>query len=465
MDRTSQKVVPELGIGEVGGGVEAVLTVAELNRRVGRLLEGNFPLVWVKGEISNFTRAASGHWYFTVKDEHAAVRAVMFRGRAASVGFIPKAGEQFEFRGTVTLYEARGDYQIQVDMLRRAGRGDLHEAFLLLKDRLAAEGLFDAPRKRAIPVMPSAIGVVTSLAAAALRDVLSVLARRAPHVPVIVYPAPVQGADAAAKLIQAVGTAVARGEVDVLLVVRGGGSLEDLWSFNDEALARAIAACPIPVISGVGHETDFTIADFVADLRAPTPTAAAELSCQSRDASLALVRRASDALMRQLRRRLDVAALRLDRAVAGLVSPAQRLARQREKLRGAAARLNRAVALSLERDGARLDGVRSRLPRCGPDMQRGRRDLARCLARLSSAGATLASRRRDALASCLQTLRALDPQRVLRRGYALVRDRHGSLVKNALDLSIDERLDIQFGQGRAAVSVVSAQGPSSGARG
>lgn len=445
----------------VADNSEAVLTVSELNHRVGRLLEGEFPKVWVKGEISNFTRAASGHWYFTVKDEGAAVRAVMFRGRAASVGFIPKAGERCEFRGSVTLYEPRGDYQLQVDMLRRAGLGNLHEAFMLLKNRLADEGLFDSGRKRPIPAMPSAIGVVTSLAAAALHDVLSVLARRAPHVPVILYPAPVQGADAATRLVQAVGAAVRRDEVDVLLVVRGGGSLEDLWSFNDEGLARALAACPIPVISGVGHETDFTIADFVADLRAPTPTAAAELSCQSRDDCLALVRRALDALARRQRRHLDTAALRLDRAAAALVSPAQRVARQRETLESLGVRLNRAAVLAMERCEVRLDHARARMRRSGPDTRRARQDLARCLGGLGAAGGNLVPRRRDALSGSVQTLQALDPRRVLGRGYALVRNRDGGLVKNALDLNIDERLNIEFGQGRADVSVVSAQGSTS----
>jgi exodeoxyribonuclease VII large subunit len=437
---------------------QAVLTVSELNHRVGQLLEDQLPRVWVRGEISNFTRAASGHWYFTVKDERAAVRAVMFRGRAAGVGFIPKAGERFEFHGAVTLYEPRGDYQLQVDMLRRAGLGDLHEAFLLLKNRLAGEGLFDPERKRVIPAMPSAIGVVTSLAAAALRDVLSVLARRAPHVPVIIYPAPVQGADAAARLVQAVGCAVERNEVDVLLLVRGGGSLEDLWSFNDEGLARVVAACPIPVISGVGHETDFTIADFVADLRAPTPTAAAELSCQPRDACLALVRRAFDALTQRQQRRLETAALRLDRAAAGLVSPAQRLARQREGLGAAAARLDRAMALVLERCGSRLGYARARAQRSAPDTHRARQDLERCLGRLAAAGVNVVPRRRDALSGSVQTLQALDPRRVLGRGYALVRSRDGRLVKNALDLNIDERLNVEFGQGCADVSVVSVQG-------
>src|SRR5690606_5180018 len=295
---------------------EGVLTVTQLNRRVADLLSGHFSRIWVRGEVSNFTQAASGHWYFSVKDDGAAVRAVMFRGRAQAVGFVPKPGEKFEFRVSVTLYEPRGDYQVQVESLRRVGRGDLHEAFLALKEKLNAEGLFDPARKRTVKPLPQAIGVVTSLAAAALRDVLSALARRAPHVSVIIYPAPVQGLEAAGRLNQALQQAIQRNEVDTLLLVRGGGSLEDLWSFNDEELARSIAASPIPVISGVGHETDFTIADFVADVRAPTPTAAAELCCRSRQSCASAVDAALATLTAQQRRQLERCALRLDRATA-----------------------------------------------------------------------------------------------------------------------------------------------------
>src|SRR5690606_36491262 len=291
--------------------------------------------------------AASGHWYFSIKDERAAVRAVMFRGRAQAVGCLPRAGERFGFRVTVTLYEPRGDYQVQVDRLRRAGLGDLHEAFLRLKQKLEAEGLIDPARKRPLVSHPRRLGVVTSLAASALRDVLTALARRAPHVEVIVYPAPVQGADAPAALLRALTLAGERAEVDTLLLVRGGRSLEDLWSFNDEALARAIAASPIPVISGVGHETDFTIADFVADLRAPTPTAAAELSCMPRLDCLRAIQVALEALTLRQRRLIERASLRLDRAMAGLVSPRQRLNQQSDRLHALCQRLDRAATRTL----------------------------------------------------------------------------------------------------------------------
>ena len=245
---------------------------------MGQLLERSIPAIWVRGEISNFTQAASGHWYFTIRTAAPPCGRSYLQPRQRG-GVRPRAGDQVEIRARVSLYEPRGDYQLQVDAMRRAGLGNLYEAFLRLKEQLASEGLFDPARKRELAPLPRAIGVITSLHAAALRDVLSALARRAPQVPVIIYPAPVQGADAAGRLAAQVRLANQRAEVDTLLLVRGGGSIEDLWSFNDEALAREVAASAIPVVSGVGHETDFTIVDFVADLRAPTPTAAAELAC------------------------------------------------------------------------------------------------------------------------------------------------------------------------------------------
>jgi exodeoxyribonuclease VII large subunit len=436
---------------------DSILTVAQLNRQVGQLLQGQFSQVWVKGEVSNFTQAASGHWYFTVKDERAAVRAVMFRGRAAAVGFVPKAGERFEFRANVTLYEPRGDYQLQVEVLRRAGRGDLHEAFLLLKEKLAAEGLFDPERKRPVKALPRAIGVVTSLAAAALRDVLSALARRAPHVSIVIYPTPVQGLDAAEKITEAVRAAIRRNEVDTLLLVRGGGSLEDLWSFNDETLAREIAASPIPIISGVGHETDFTIADFVADVRAPTPTAAAELCCQARQVCLAQVQSAVNALATQQYRLLEMAALRLDRAVASLVSPQQRVRQQHDRLRVVKERLARAASTLHDRRTARLGHLGTRLVRVEPGVAGPRRALAQAAGRLSLAARRQWLQRQAQLAGITQTLEALSPKNILARGYALVRNEHGVLVKNALDLSTGQRLDIELSRGKAEVSVLHAQ--------
>jgi exodeoxyribonuclease VII large subunit len=433
-----------------------VLTVTQLNRRVGQLLEQNFSRVWVKGEVSNFTQAASGHWYFSIKDEGAAVRAVMFRGRAQAVGFTPKPGERFEFFANVTLYEPRGDYQLQVETMRRAGLGDLHEAFLLLKEKLSAEGLFDPARKRPVKAMPSAVGVVTSLAAAALRDVLTALARRAPHVSVIVYPAPVQGLDAAGKLTQSLQNAVARNEVDTLLIVRGGGSLEDLWSFNDEKLARAIASSPIPIISGVGHETDFTIADFVADVRAPTPTAAAELACRSRQMCMGQLRSAVAALSGQQIRALERASLRLDRAVGMLVSPQQRLRQQSEKLQALKARLARAASSPNERRAGQLALLRARLAHAVPELVGVRAHLERQKQHLCAAGQRAMDQRRQRLYSALQTLQALSPRNILARGYAIVRDEHGAIIKNALDLSVGDQLEVELDRGRLQVNVLQA---------
>lgn len=440
------------------GGSEPVMTVSQLNSRVGRLLEASFSRIWLRGEISNFTEAASGHWYFSIKDERAAVRAVMFRGRAQAVGFTPRVGERCEFRVTVTLYEPRGDYQVQVDSMRRAGLGDLHEAFLRLKQKLESEGLFDPARKRVIAAHPRRIGVVTSLAAAALRDVLTALARRAPHVGVIVYPAPVQGADAPPALIQALQTAGRRMEVDTLLLVRGGGSLEDLWAFNDEALARAIAASPIPVISGVGHETDFSIADFVADLRAPTPTAAAELSCPPRIECLRAVTVAFEALTHRQRRLIERASLRLDRARAGLVSPRRRLEQQSERLAALTARMNKAMALKLERGAGRQALAISRLQRCLPSTMEHRRSLQRLCQALERAMELELYGLQRQLATHIKTLEALAPARVLERGYSITRDSGGNIVKNGLDLKVDETLQIEFGRGSAQAKVLATHG-------
>ncbi|WP_269509534.1 exodeoxyribonuclease VII large subunit, partial [Burkholderia sp. IMCC1007] len=329
--------------GATRGGDE-VIPVSALNRAISTMLERSFPLLWISGEVSNFTRAASGHWYFSIKDQQAQMRCVMFRGRAQYAEFTPREGDRIEVRAVVTMYEPRGEVQLNVEAVRRTGQGRLYEAFLRLKAQLEAEGLFAPERKRPLPTHPRAIGIVTSLQAAALRDVLTTLARRAPHIPVIVYPAPVQGAGSAEKLVAAVQAANARREVDVLLVCRGGGSIEDLWSFNDEALARTIAASELPVVSGVGHETDFTIADFAADLRAPTPTGAAELASPQRALLLREVADRQRALARCLERGLEQRAQQLDWLARRLVSPAERLKRQRTHVEQLAVRLASAAS-------------------------------------------------------------------------------------------------------------------------
>jgi exodeoxyribonuclease VII large subunit len=352
---------------DISASQPAVLSVSQLLRSARDLLERRFPLQWIGGEVSNLRPAASGHLYFTLKDEAAQVDCVMFRGRAAHLDWDLADGQRVEARALVTLYEPRGRFQLNVEGMRRAGLGQLYEKFLRLKEKLAREGLFDAGAKRPLPAHPRQIGVVTSLAAAALRDVLTTLRRRNPAIPVVVYPAPVQGEGAAAKLAQALATAGRRAECDVLLLVRGGGSIEDLWQFNEEALARAIRACPIPVVAGIGHETDFTIADFAADERAPTPTAAAELVSPPLEAILARLAENAGRISRETARRIEYAMQAVDALARRLVHPAERLRNSRQHLAHLAMRLAAAMAQHLNEFRRRLDVARARLESLGHD--------------------------------------------------------------------------------------------------
>src|SRR5579864_449984 len=291
-----------------------VYSVSRLNREVRGLLERGLGVVWIEGELSNFSQPASGHWYFSLKDRDAQLRCAMFRMKNVLVGFTPRAGSQVLLRGRISVYEARGEYQLIVEHLEEAGVGALKREFERLKTRLAAEGLFAPERKRALPRFPRRIGVITSPSGAALHDILKILARRFPPAAVLIYPAPVQGAAAVPALVAALATAGARAECDVLILARGGGSLEDLWAFNDERVARAIHACALPVVTGVGHEIDFTIADFVADARAPTPSAAAELVVPDRSAWLQSIARTAQRLDVCMRRELRALAARLAHA-------------------------------------------------------------------------------------------------------------------------------------------------------
>lgn len=424
-----------------------ILTVTQLNQAVSQLLEKSFVSTWVRGEISNFTQASSGHWYFTLKDQAASVRAVMFRSRAAVIGFTPKSGDSVELRGRVSLYEARGEYQLQVEQMRRAGMGSLFEAFMVLKSKLATEGLFDEDVKRQITAFPKAIGVITSLGAAALRDVLTALARRAPHVPVIIYPSPVQGMDAAIQLRQALARANERHEVDTILMVRGGGSIEDLWSFNDEALARDIASSVIPVISGVGHETDFTIADFVADLRAPTPTAAAELACVTRAVLLERVARAHARLSDQLQRQIDRFSQRVDRAAAALVSPAQRLAHQQERLQSLTYRMASAWQRLAQLRASRQERVVVKLAARLPDVAPARARLDRLALDLVQAQRRMIALRTASLEHAHAQLRTLSPEHTLGRGYAIVQTQDGLIVRDAAQIQTGQVLELTLAKG------------------
>lgn len=435
----------------------SVLSVSALNQAVARSLERNFPLLWVAGEVSNFTRAASGHWYFTLKDEAAQVRAVMFRGRAQYAGFIPREGDKIEVRTLVTLYAPRGDYQLNIEAIRRAGVGNLYEAFIQLKEKLTREGLFDSDRKRAVPIFAKTIGVVTSPQAAALRDILTTLKRRAPHVQIILYPTPVQGEGTAQKIAQAIATASTRDECDVLLVCRGGGSIEDLWSFNDESVARAIVACKMPVISGVGHETDFTIADFAADLRAPTPTAAAELAATPRADWLATLEAYADELVRNVQRRLDNAAQTLDWLSRRLVSPSALINHERLKLQSCQMRLAHATRTPLAQARFALRHIQTRLLAQLPDTQTYRMQLNEHARRIIDRSITQVAQRRQSLSALASQLELLNPARTLERGYAIVTNAKGKIIRAPKELNPHGTLNIRFAQGTAEITIASVQ--------
>ncbi len=430
-----------------------ILSVSQLNQAVGRLLEKSFPLAWVSGEISNFTRAASGHWYFTLKDANAQVRAVMFRGRAQYVDFNPREGDKVEVRATVGLYAARGDFQLNVEAMRKAGVGNLYEAFVRLKAKLAAEGLFDEARKRELPDFPRTIGIVTSPQAAALRDVLTAFRRRAPHVSLLLYPTAVQGDGSAEKIAEAINAASRRAECDLLIVCRGGGSLEDLWSFNDEQVARAIAACSVPVISGVGHETDFTIADFVADLRAPTPTAAAELAAAPTADWLSELEELAQGLTDELRRRLDDHAQTLDWLAHRLHSPATAIKHQKLKLSSLATRLSHATSAPVTAARFGLDQLAHRLRHAMPDTRVARARVTAEATRLRTAFSVRLVAHQHALASAREQLELLAPQRTLERGYAIVADDAGQILRRPSDIHPPQRLTLTLAGGKTTIDV------------
>ena len=434
-----------------------VLTVTALNAQVARLLERSFPLTWIGGEISNFTRASSGHWYFTLKDDAAQVRAVMFRGKSQFAGFTPREGDKVEVRALVTLYGARGDYQINVEAIRRAGVGALYEAFLRLKDKLGAQGLFDPDRKRALPLFTRRVGIVTSPNAAALRDILSALKRRAPHVHVVLYPAPVQGQGAADKVAAAIDTASRRAEVDVLLVCRGGGSIEDLWSFNEEVVARAIANCSMPVIAGVGHETDVTIADFAADVRAATPTAAAELAATASADWIASLGADAVDLARAMRRTLGEANQSLDNLSRRLQSPSAQIGHQRLKLLALSTALTHAVRAPVGRHGLALVQLRARWASHRPEVRARQAEIDTRQRRLAGAFDAQLGRRRHALGALSAQLELLNPQRTLERGYAIVRDGAGNVLRSPGQLKPHQLLNVRLAEGSAEIGVTSVQ--------
>lgn len=435
-----------------------VISVSSLNRMVRDLLESGLPPMWIGGEISNLTLAASGHAYFSLKDAGAQIRCVMFRHKLSQLPFRLAEGMQVELKGLVTLYEARGDYQINVDTMRSAGLGRLYEAFEKLKNKLQAEGLFDTARKRPLPPHPAAIGIVTSPAAAALRDVVTTLGRRMPGIPVILYPAQVQGESAARQIATAIEQASARQEVEVLIVCRGGGSIEDLWSFNEEIVARAVAASRIPVVSGVGHETDFTICDFVADQRAPTPTAAAELVSPSQEQLRQQLEQGKRGLERALGRLLVDKSQRLDYLARRLNHPGDTLRRQVQSLHQAKSRLQRGLDSLFARRRFSLQLANSQLQRHQPQLAQQQEQLSQLGRQLQRAMRQTLQQRQQSLLHYGSTLQAMNPEAVLSRGYAIVQKSDGHAVKSPQELLNQERVLLRLAEGVTEAVIDHPQG-------
>ena len=433
-------------------GQATAITVSQLNRQVKTLLEQGVGRLWVEGEISNMARPASGHLYFRLKDESAQISAAFFRNRQRGPTHTFKNGDHVLAYGQVSLYEARGDYQLIVEQIEAAGEGVLQRRYEALKKKLAAEGLFDEDRKQAIPPLPRRVGVITSPSGAAVRDVLSVLRRRFPFVPVVIYPAAVQGDAAPGELIAALQAAIRRDECDVLILTRGGGSLEDLWAFNDEKLARAIAECPLPVVSAVGHEVDFTIADFVADVRAPTPSGAAELVVPDRNDWLRAIDSIGTRIARQGRRTLENRAQALDWLSRRLVtaSPAARVARQQDKLRENLGRLAAAMRRELHAHNGNLFTLNRALLQVSPAVR-----VQRAISRVNDLRNRLAVAGRNRVANADHRLRvaaraldAVSPLATLDRGYAIVTDAAtGKALTRASEVKEGDDIRTRLAQG------------------
>lgn len=445
-----------------------IFSVSQLAREARELLEGSFFSIWVEGEVSNLARPASGHWYFSLKDARAQLRCAMFRGQNRKLTFTPEDGTHVLVRGRISLYEARGDFQLIVEHMEQAGAGALQRAFEELKLRLAREGLFAPEHKKSLPTLPRTIGIVTSPSGAAIRDILSILKRRFPAIPVIIYPTAVQGQTAAREITAAITLAGRRardsGECDVLIVARGGGSLEDLWSFNDELVARAIHACPIPVISGVGHEIDTTIADFVADVRAPTPSGAAELVSPDQYEWQQMYRGYQGRLqtlqrehLRQCRQQLQWLHKRLQQ-----MHPGQRLLQQAQRVDELEQRLQRRLRQQLVQQRLQLKNLSSALQRHRPSA------LVKHLAiqyrhleqRLRQLMQTQLERRRQRLQANSQTLDAVSPLATLGRGYAIIQDDNGQVIRQAISVDPGQRIHARLARGRLHCTVDTVDDPA-----
>ena len=383
-----------------------VFSVKEINRLVRESLEQSFPTFWITGEISNFISASSGHWYFSLKDDEAQVRCTMFKNKNMAVGWVPKNGEKIEARCSVGLYEARGEYQLNIEFVQRAGLGLLFEAFNQLKEKLNKEGLFEVSRKKTIPQIPKCIGIITSPTAAAIKDILITLKRRSPHIPVIIYPSLVQGKEAPLAIVKAIQTANNRAECDVLILARGGGSIEDLWSFNEEIVARAISQSKIPTITGVGHETDTTIADFVSDLRAPTPTGAAELVTSHSVEIIKTILIYKHQLIKLMASQIREVMQKIDYLEKRLISPKLQIQRQKEQIYQYIQRINQSIKNTLIQHRLHIDKLKLNLDH-------------------------------------------LNPHAVLSRGYSIITNINGTIVNNVNQLKLDDKIHIQLNHGQA----------------
>ncbi len=427
-----------------------IYSVSRLNREAKLLLESGFPMLWVTGEISNLAQPASGHVYFCLKDGQAQIRCAFFRNQMrAALNCVPKDGMSVLIRARVSLYEGRGEFQLIVEQMEDEGDGLLRRKFETLKARLAQAGLFDLNRKKPLPVLPKRVGVITSPTGAALRDILSTLNRRFPAIAVLIYPVPVQGEGAAEKIAAMIQLASARRECDALIVARGGGSLEDLWPFNEEAVARALFACEIPVISGVGHETDFTITDLVADVRAPTPTAAAELLSPDQTKWIAQFRQHELRLLRLTRQRLNESQQRLDWLGARLIRPDEYIRRLRQRLQELARRLRFGKLAILHKASARLSAARARLHARSPRVRL--QTLGLCCRhnreKLIAAGRRAVRHYQQRLQHAVQGLNNLNPLATLERGYAILRREDTTVLRSANQVKPGDRVHARLRDG------------------
>ncbi len=438
----------------MSGNLHKVLTVSELNRNTKQFLEQSIPLLWVQGEISNLKRYQSGHWYFSLKDADAQVRCVLFGHKNQYIDWQPKDGMQVEVLAIVTLYEPRGDFQLNVETMRRAGLGELFEAFEKLKSKLEQAGLFSPTNKKPLPAFPQQIGIITSPDTAALRDVLSTLQRRMPALPIVIYPTLVQGKTAAGSIADAIKIACRRAECDVLILCRGGGSIEDLWAFNEEIVTLAIAASSIPIVSGIGHETDFTIADFVADMRAPTPTAAAELASRDRKELSHRLSMLHQRMYRITLHRIEYAMQQVDILTHRLIYPGDRIKQQTIHLEHLQDRLSNTWRHQIEKKQWRLLEYSQRLAAVSPNIVR----LAEQQKEWTSHFHSVYSRYFETLSVRLQHMQIqlshLNPQSILERGYSITYSMQGTIIRDSKQMNPGDRIQVKFAHGMCEADVI-----------